>query len=128
MGTGQNAIVRADLAGSRGSDVTAANNLLASLAGFVTSYSQTFNITNRSSGFVNGAPETRNFRLDEYDVFVQDNWKLSRRVTLTLGLRWNLPGVADERDSLGLLPVIRNNDPVQTLLSNSTLDFAGGSA
>ena len=128
MGTGQSAIVRADLPGSRGSDVTAANNLLASLAGFVDSYAQTFNITNRTSGFVNGAPETRNFRLDEYDIYLQDNWKPLRNVTLTLGLRWNLPGVADETDSLGLLPILKNNDPVQTLLSNSTLGFAGASA
>ena len=43
-------------------------------------------------------------------------------------MRWDLPGVADERDSLELLPVIQNNDPVQTLLSNATLNFAGASA
>ena len=128
MGTGQAAIVRADLPGSRGSDVTAANNLLASLAGFVDSYSQAFNITSRNSGFVPGAAETRNLRLDEYDIYLQDNWKPLKNLTLTLGVRWNLPGVADERDSLGLLPVLKNNDPVQTLLSNATLDFAGASA
>ena len=42
------------------------------------------------------------------------------------GCAGNCPGVADERDSLELLPVLQGT-AVQTLLSNATLNFAGGS-
>jgi outer membrane receptor protein involved in Fe transport len=59
---------------------------------------------------------------------VQDKWKLTPRLTLNLGLRYELQSVVDERDSLSLLPILQNGDPVATLLSNSTLDFAGSSA
>jgi hypothetical protein len=49
------------------------------------------------------------------------------RLTLTLGLRYQLPGVVDERDSLELAPVLTGTAE-QTLLSNATLNFAGKSA
>jgi hypothetical protein len=127
MGAGQNALGRADLPGIRGADLTTANALLASLGGFVDSYSQTFNVTSTTSGFVKGAGAVRNLRRTGYDMYVSDNWKLRPRLSATLGLRWNLPGVTDERDSLELLPVTGAGGPVATLLSNATLNFAGGS-
>src|SRR5437899_2859304 len=49
-------------------------------------------------------------------------------LTVTLGLRYDYYGVVDERDGLALLPVVQNNNPIQTLLSNATLDFAGSAA
>ncbi|HYR91195.1 MAG TPA: TonB-dependent receptor [Terriglobia bacterium] len=116
------------LTGIRSSDLPAANALLATLAGYVTGYSQTFNITNRTSGFVNGASSVRRLRLNNYGFYLQDAWKVVPRLTLNAGVRYELPGVVDERDSLYLLPRIENNDPVKTLLSNATLDFAGSSA
>ena len=128
MGTGQQALQRAEFTSIRSADVTSANSLLASLGGFVDSYAQSFNVTSRTSGFVPGASATRNLKLGEYDFYVQDNWKIAQRLTATIGMRWTIPSVADERDSIALLPTLKNGDPVATLLSNATLDFAGGSA
>jgi Carboxypeptidase regulatory-like domain len=127
MGLGQPALTRNDLPGSRLSDVDVANSLLATYGGYIDSYAQTFNVTSRTSGFVPGANNLRHFLLSEYDFYGQDQWKVSRRLTLTLGMRWDLPTPADERDSLALLPVVQNNNIVQTLLSNATLNFAGRS-
>ena len=128
MGTGQPALTKADLPGISNADLANANALLATLGGYIDSYSQTFNVTSRTSGYVNGAGNVRNFRISESDIYLQDNWKIKPRLTATLGLRWDLPGVADEADSLELLPVIQNGNPVQTLLNpNATLNFAGSS-
>jgi hypothetical protein len=127
MGAGQNAFSRSDFTGISTTDLDTANQLLATLGGFIDSYTQTYNVTSRTSGFVPGAGNVRNFRQSEYDLYVQDNWKLAPRLSVNVGLRWDLPGVVDERDSLELLPQLLNHDPVQTLLSNATLDFAGSS-
>jgi hypothetical protein len=127
MGTGQLALTRSDLPGISAADLVNANQLLATLGGYVDSNSQTFNVTSRTSGYQPGAGNVRNFRVSEYDLYVQDNWKILPRLALNVGLRWDLPGVTDEQDSLELLPVVQNNNLVQTLLSNATLNFAGGS-
>lgn len=126
IGTGNTGLSSGQLPGIGSSDLTAANNLLATLAGFVTSVSQTFNVTSRTSGFVSGATNGRNFDLNNYAWFVQDTWKVKPRVTLNLGLRYELFSVVDERDALTLLPRLIDNNFITTLGSNATLDFAGG--
>lgn len=126
MGAGQSALARRELTGISTSDLALANTLLATLGGFEDGYSQTFNVTSRTSGFVNGAPFLRNFNQNVPAFYATDKWKIRPRLTLTLGLRWELPGVVNERDALELSPVIQGS-AVNTLLSDATLDFAGGS-
>lgn len=128
IGVGNPGLGAAQLPGIRSSDLPSANSLLATLAGYVTSYSQTFNVSSRTSGFVDRAPKVRNLSLDNYAFYVQDGWKMLPRLRLNFGLRYELPSVVDERDSLYLMPKLLNNDPVRTLLSNAVLDFAGSSA
>lgn len=127
MGAGQSALGRRDLPGASSTDLANANTLLATLGAFEDGYSQTFNITNRNSGFVNGAPFLRHFNQNVSAFYVSDKWRALPRLTVTLGLRWELPGVVDERDSLELSPVLQGS-AVSTLLSDATLDFAGSSA
>jgi hypothetical protein len=122
-------LTAAALPGIAATDLAAANNLLTTLAGFVSSASQTFNVTSRNSGFVNGAANRRNFTLNNYAFYGQDSWKIARGLTATLGVRWDYFSPVDERDGLVLLPTLLNNNPVTTLLSaTGTLDFAGASA
>jgi hypothetical protein len=88
--------------------------------------SQTFNVTSRNSGFVNGAPNIRNLFFDNYAGYVTDTWRINRTLTATLGVRWDYYTAVDERDSLALFPVIENNNPLTTLYDpNLKLDFAG---
>ena len=128
MGSGQSTytLSPANLPGITEHDLANANTLLATLGGFIDGYSQTYNVTSRTSGFVPGADYYRDFILNAYAVYVQDNWKVAPRLTLTPGLRYEMPGVADEANSLELLPNM-SAGAAATLLSNATLNFAGGS-
>jgi hypothetical protein len=130
MGTGQPALTgpgkSQDLPGISSNDLANANALLASLGGYVDGYSQSFNVISRTSGFVPKATYLRHFRYSDYALYFQDKWSIRPRITTTLGVRYEMPSVPDEVNSLELLPVIQGN-PVQTLLSNSTLNFAGAS-
>ncbi|HXJ41202.1 MAG TPA: TonB-dependent receptor [Bryobacteraceae bacterium] len=47
-----------------------------------------------------GQPKVRNYILHEGGYFFQDDWRVTRRLTLNLGLRWEYFGVPFERDGL----------------------------
>lgn len=115
------------LAGISTGDLATANNLYALMGGFVNDYSQTFNITSRTSGYVPGATNLRRFTYGTYAGYIQDNWRILRTVTVNLGLRYDYYARVTERDSLTLLPQLINNNYINTLLSNATLNFAGNS-
>ncbi len=128
MGSGQSAytLSTSNLPGVSQNDLANANSLMATLGGFIDGYSQSFNVTSRTSGFVPGTDYNRDFILNDYAVYVQDSWKVAPRLTVTPGLRYEMPGVADEKNSLELLPNM-SGGAAGTLLSNATLNFAGGS-
>jgi hypothetical protein len=120
-----NALDAARLPGVRSTDLGTANGLLALHAGFISSALQTFNATSRSSGFVGGASNRRNFRQQNVALYLNDTWKVRRNLTLNLGMRWEYWTPVDEINALALLPVLQNGNAINTLLSNATLDFAG---
>lgn len=109
-------------------DVARAQNLLATVAGIISSASQTFNVRDQSSGFVQGLEERRRFRFDSLSGYFHDSFRVRRRVTLNLGVRWEYFGRLDERDGLMLLPVQQSGTLIDTLLTDAELDFAGSAA
>jgi len=119
------ALAPAQLPGISAADYQTANALLSNLAGVILGSEQDFNIASRTSGFVPGARWVRNFPFGNHALYFQDKWKVNPRLTLTLGLRYDYWTVMKERDGLGLLPVVQNNDVLGTLRSNASLDFAG---
>ena len=127
FGTGNQGLVSSQIPGIGSSDLSSANTLLATLAGYLNTDTQLFNVTSRTSGYVNGAPNLRNYRFSNYGSFVSDSWRVNRRLTATLGVRWDHYTPVDEADSLALLPVLENGNGISTLLDpNLTLNFAGG--
>lgn len=109
-------------------DLARAESLMTTLAGLISTADQTFNIRDRSSGFVSGQDERRRFRYDTVASYFQDSFKLLPRMTVNLGVRWEYFGRVDERDGLMLLPVQKEDTLVETLLTNAELDFAGSAA
>jgi hypothetical protein len=117
-----------DIPGAAQADINRANTLLASLAGMVSSYSQTFNVTSRDSGYVPGAPLQHRNRMRNYAPYFTDTWRIHPRFSLTAGVRWEYFTPVDEKNALYVQPRLIDNDPVATLLGNPTLDFAGRAA
>ncbi|MBI2686706.1 MAG: TonB-dependent receptor [Acidobacteria bacterium] len=116
----------ADLPGIGTADLNAANALLASLGGFVSTGTQLFNTLDPKTGFTPGALREANYRYHTWSWYLQDQWKVSRRLTIMAGLRYEYWTRLDERNGRALLPVMaQGKSAIDTLLSNSTLDFSG---
>ena len=110
------------------SDLAAAESLMTTLAGLVGNADQSFNVRDRSSGFVKGLEQRRRYRFDTVAAYFQESLKIRPRLTLNAGVRWEYYGRLDERDGLMLLPVQQEETMVETLLTDAELDFAGSAA
>lgn len=109
-----------------------ANALLAFLSGTVTSAAVTFNATSQGSGFVPGAMQLRKLELDLFAPYVTDAWRVTPRITLNLGVRYDYISPLREGRNFALLPA-RNvrtdglSDAASVVLNpNGRLVFADG--
>ena len=108
-------------------DLAAANALRAFLGGVITSTNRTFQVKNKTSGYVPGIPNDRNFTLDNWSFYGQDNWRLRPNLTLRLGLKWEYFSPLTEDDDLQLLPALNGRNAKDALLDpNGKLDFVNG--
>ena len=112
-----------------GTEQSRANRLLASLAGFVEDGTLEFNVTSRTSGFVPGAANRRNYELNNHSFYLHDAWRVSQNFTLNLGLRFEYMGQLCEQNGLHLQHQrsAETEDAAFAQLAdpNTTLDFAG---
>lgn len=116
--------------GISATQLESANSLLALLGGFVESAEVTFNATSATSGFVQGAFPTRHLNFENYSAYVTDTWRVTPRLTLNFGLRYELYSPIREADRLALEPVIpEGTDPSAAVLNpNGVYDFVGTNA
>jgi hypothetical protein len=47
-----------------------------------------------------GSPVVRNFQAEEYELYLQDTWRVNRQLTITAGIRWSLMPPIYERDGI----------------------------
>ncbi|MBA3242359.1 MAG: TonB-dependent receptor [Acidobacteria bacterium] len=102
-----------------------ANGLLALLGGVAGRVDQTFN-ANRAEGFNPGATNRQLLDFENYGVYFADQWRVNQRLTLNIGMRYELYTALRERNGNALEPVIGNNPVISSLLNpNGTVDFIG---
>jgi hypothetical protein len=63
---------------------------MTSLLGMVTFGDAVYNYNRAGTPLAQGAPVTRRFAEDSYEMYLQDSWKVKPNLTLTLGLRYSL--------------------------------------
>ena len=72
------------------SDTTSYGDAAAALLGIVTQVNGRYNYDISGKVLGVGVPRFRNFGNEEYEMFGQDTWRVTRNLTLTFGLRWSL--------------------------------------
>ena len=80
------------------------------------------------SGFVGGIPNNRNWSLDNYALFVQDNWRVKPNLTLRGGVKWEYFSPVAEDDILAFVPVLAGGQSMaQAMLDpTTTVTFSNG--
>jgi hypothetical protein len=68
------------------------------LLGRYASVATNFNYDPSGNAFEPGTGKVRNYRYDELELYVQDNWRVRNNLTLNFGLRWHLSPAPYERD------------------------------
>jgi hypothetical protein len=108
-------------------DLAAANAHRAFLGGVISTVSQTFQVASKTSGYVPGLANVRDFYLNNWAVYAQDNWRIKSNLTLRYGLKWEYFSPVEEKDNLQLLPVLNGRTVEQALKDpNTVLDYPSG--
>ncbi|MBS1809362.1 MAG: TonB-dependent receptor [Acidobacteria bacterium] len=107
-------------------DLANANALRTFLTGVISSVSQTFQVKDKTSGYIAGIPNVRDYLLDNYSFYLQDNWKIRPNLSLRLGLKWEYFAPLKEESNLQLLPIVSSDVRAALLNSNGSLDFVNG--
>ncbi len=105
--------------------IATANNMLALLGGLIGTASQTFTAASRT-GTLQPIPPVHTLQFKNYSGYVSDQWRAHPRLTVNLGLRYELFMPIEEPNGLILEPVYRGRDVRTVLLDpNGTYDFIG---
>ena len=81
----------------------------------------------QTSGYVGGIPNDRNWAMDNYSLFIQDNWRWKPNVTVRAGLKWEYFSPTREDDNLAFVPVLNGQTAAQAAMNPATtVSFSNG--
>jgi hypothetical protein len=116
--------------GASVTDRNRANNLRYLLSGQISRAAVTANLVDLQQGFQLGAPTKRDLRYEQYSFYGQDQWRVSPRLTLNFGLRYDYFTPLRNVDKIYLeARVAEGQDPQQAALDpNGVYQIVGGNA
>ncbi|HSR69489.1 MAG TPA: TonB-dependent receptor [Acidobacteriota bacterium] len=124
--------------GISSSSLNRADDILADLGGILDDTTLEFNVLSRDNPMFENAADDFNWIYDVYGFYFGDAWRVSPRLTLNLGLRWEYYDQLRERDNLitqttlgpggdavaGVLDPNGGVDFVDKLINNENNNFA----
>ena len=85
-------------------------NALAAVIGRFSSYTGNFLYDASGALLPIGATSKRTFATEEYDVYFQDNWRVTPRLTFTYGMRWSTSTPVYEANGFEIVPTVSLGD------------------
>ena len=83
---------------------------LGALIGAIPQVSAQYNFTKNGGTLADGAPVSRRFAADTYEMYLQDSWKIRPNLTITAGLRYSLFSPPWETNGLQVAPTTSLSD------------------
>jgi hypothetical protein len=108
--SGSGSVLSSPISGIAPGFTSTVRNAVSAVIGRFSQYSASYNFDKDGSLLPSGTGIKRNFATEEYDMYVQDSWKLLQSLTLTLGLRYGLSRPIYETNGLQTKPSIGLND------------------
>ncbi len=104
--------------GINSTDLGRANSLRFLLGGVIGGGTQTLYATSGTSGFIKNATQIRQLNFNNYAGYVADQWRVSPRLTVNLGMRYEFYTPLNDANRLSLEPIVpAGADPVATILN-----------
>jgi len=86
---------------------------MGALIGMVAQVNAQYNFTKSGSALADGAPVSRRFAADTWEMYAQDSWKVKPSLTVTFGLRYSLFSPPWETNGLQVTPTTSLSDYFQ---------------
>jgi hypothetical protein len=117
------------IGGINATQLATANGLLALFGGVINQRQQSFNIGDLAQGFQPGVRQFQPFRFENHSLYFSDRWSVTRELTLTLGVRYELFPALRLNNSLALEPILDENDVIGSLVDRAgQTQVLGGNA